>query len=56
MSVELRALTINFASDPKKDDDFDYLWKLYIETPLDSDRRFIMKAFSRIKDKKKLQK
>ncbi len=55
MSAELRALTIVYSFDPKSDDDFDFLWKTYIETPLDTDRRFIMKAFSRIKDRKKLK-
>ena len=55
LSAELRALAIIFGFDPKDDDDFKYLWKTYVETPFDSDRRFIMKAFSRVKDKKKLQ-
>ena len=55
MPAELRALTLVYASDPKNDGDFEFLWKTYVETPLDADRRFIMKAFSRVKDKKKLK-
>ena len=55
MSAELRALAIVFGSDPKNDDDFKFLWKKYVNTPLDAERRYIMKAFSRVKDKKKLQ-
>eukprot|EP00794_Sanderia_malayensis_P004789 gene4789-5416_t len=55
MTAELRALTLIFGFDAKKDDDFNFLWKTYIETPRDADRRFIMKAFSRVKDRKKLK-
>ena len=44
-----------FGSDPKDDEDFDFLWQSYVNAPLDAERRFIMKAFSRVKDKKKLQ-
>jgi len=55
MPAELRALAIVFGSNPKNDDDFKFLWKTYVNTPLDAERRFIMKAFSRVKDKKKLQ-
>ena len=55
MPAELRALAIVFGSNPKNDDDFNFLWKTYVNTPLDAERRFIMKAFSRVKDKKKLK-
>ena len=55
MPAELRALAIVFGSNPKNEDDFKFLWKTYVETPLDAERRFIMKAFSRVKDKRKLQ-
>lgn len=55
LSAELRALAMVFGSDPKNDDDFKFLWKTYVDTPLDAERRYIMKAFSRVKDKKKLK-
>eukprot|EP00795_Rhopilema_esculentum_P007813 gene7813-13677_t len=55
LSAELRALAMVFGSDPKDDEDFDFLWQSYVNAPLDAERRFIMKAFSRVKDKKKLQ-
>merc|ERR1719450_1383859 len=51
LSPEIRALAITYGHDSSDDRHWDFLWKLYVNSPVDTDRKIVMKAFALYRDK-----
>ena len=54
LSPELRALALIYGHDSTDDRHWDFLWKLYVDSPVDTDRKFIMKAFALYREKSRV--
>ena len=54
LSPENRALALMYGYNSTNEKDWDFLWKLYEKSEVDTDRKIIMKALAQFKEKEKI--
>ncbi|XP_065670521.1 endoplasmic reticulum aminopeptidase 1 isoform X1 [Hydra vulgaris] len=54
LSPENRALALMYGYNSSNENDWDFLWKLYEKSEVDTDRKIIMKALAQFKEKNKI--